>query len=181
MRRQAVAAVALVVLTAALMWQAYVLYNARAANETIDGLLAGQDLKVADDAPTEVWLARGYFLMQRDLVDEASEVFYRLEQRGDTRFRGQLLYNLGNARLKSAIDLIQQKDFDRATSLVQLAKDLYREALNLEPRLWDAKYNLDVAQRIVRDLPQVSRGGDEDEEVSKKLWTQIPGFPSGLP
>ncbi|MBM3654860.1 MAG: MxaK protein, partial [Alphaproteobacteria bacterium] len=50
------------------------------------------------------------------------------------------------------------------------------------PEYWDAKYNLDVAVRLVRDFPDFERkSGDELSADPKKLWTDIPGKPKGLP
>ncbi|MGH8503607.1 MAG: hypothetical protein ACREVE_14260 [Gammaproteobacteria bacterium] len=175
------ASVALAIAAVTLVWQLFALYRAESANATIARLLDGYDVSVDDDAPAEVLLARTHFLMRRDRFDEASELFAAIERRNDTGYRSQLLYNMANARLRSAIELVEGRDYDRSVAMVQLAKDLYREALKEKPGLWDAKYNLDVAMRLVRDLPQVSSGGDEDEELSKKLWTQMPGFPRGLP
>ena len=66
--------------------------------------------------------------------------------------------------------------------MVMLAKAEYRNALRIDPQNWNAKYNLDVAMRLVRDLPQAV-GEDEEKplETPEKLWTDLPGVPKGLP
>jgi mxaK protein len=89
---------------------------------------------------------------------------------------------MANARMRASIKAIEQGNFDRATPLVALAKSEYRAVLGLEPGNWDAKHNLDVAMRLVRDLPR-AEGEDEagKDEPPAKLWTDLPGVPKGLP
>jgi mxaK protein len=66
--------------------------------------------------------------------------------------------------------------------LVRLAKDGYRRSLALDPGLWDAKYNLDVAMRLVRDFPQIDRMSEEEPaDLPVRLWSDLPGLPRGLP
>ncbi len=93
-----------------------------------------------------------------------------------------MLYNMANARMRAAIAAIGKGDYDKAIPLVALAKSEYRSALRLDAADWDAKYNLDIAMRLVRDLPQAV-GEDEEKplETPQKLWTDLPGVPKGLP
>ncbi len=62
-----------------------------------------------------------------------------------------------------------------------LARDFYVRALRLEPGFWDAKYNLDVAMRLVRDFPDVQIQGDDRKRPTSRLWTDLPGLPKGGP
>jgi len=119
--------------------------------------------------------------MQRDRGDEAIELFNRLEGKGDPGFRARLRYNLGNLYLTRAIALTEQSEYERAFTLTALAKDLYREALRLDSRDWDAKYNLEVAMRLVPDLPQAETDEPDKRRRQQGLWSSIPGFPRGLP
>ncbi len=93
-----------------------------------------------------------------------------------------MLYNMANARMRGAVTAIGKGDYDKAVPLVMLAKAEYRSALRLNPSNWDAKYNLDIAMRLVRDLPQAV-GEDEEKplQTPEKLWTDLPGAPKGLP
>jgi mxaK protein len=71
---------------------------------------------------------------------------------------------------------------DKAIPLTKLAKDDYRRALSLDPDFWDAKFNFDVAMRLVRDLPGYEQEGEEAPPDAKtRLWTDLPGVPRGLP
>ncbi len=93
-----------------------------------------------------------------------------------------LLYNLANARLRIAIEAIEQGSLDKAIASVNLAKTAYRLALRIDPEAWDAKFNLDIAMRLVRDLPQQDDAAEEKSpEEPKQLWTDLPGVPKGLP
>ncbi|OOO01487.1 MAG: hypothetical protein USCGTAYLOR_02309 [Chromatiales bacterium USCg_Taylor] len=157
------------------------LARAGAHNRTIERLLAGEDIPVAGDPPAEVAFARAHWLMQRDRGDEAIELFNRLEGKGDPGFRARLRYNLGNLYLTRAIALTEQSEYERAFTLTALAKDLYREALRLDSRDWDAKYNLEVAMRLVPDLPQAETDEPDKRRRQQGLWSSIPGFPRGLP
>ena len=76
---------------------------------------------------------------------------------------------------------IEQGQFDKATSLINLAKDEYVEALRLDPHAWNVKYNLDVTSRLLRDLPEAQPPEDAPREAPKELWTDIPGTPKGEP
>jgi mxaK protein len=93
-----------------------------------------------------------------------------------------MLSNMANARMRAAVAAIEKGNLDKAIPLVALAKSEYRSALRLDPVHWDAKYNFDVAMRLVRDLPQAV-GEDEQKplETPEKLWTDLPGVPKGLP
>ena len=57
-------------------------------------------------------------------------------------------------RGSASFDAIEKGEFDKATSLVGLAKEDYDAALRLDPHAWDVKFNLDVAARLVRDFPR---------------------------
>jgi mxaK protein len=94
----------------------------------------------------------------------------------------RMLYNMANARLRAAIKATEQGKFDKAIPLVALAKAEYRSALRLAPLDWEAKHNLDVAMRLVRDLPRgEAEEKTEPETTPSKLWTDLPGIPKGLP
>jgi mxaK protein len=133
-------------------------------------------------APDALLLARVRFLLDRGRIDEAQAIADISAPRTMPAARAALLYNLANARLRLAVEAIEKGALDAAIAHVNLAKKAYRETLRLDPGAWDAKYNLDVAMRLVRDLPQ---GEETDEEEAPdqpvQLWTDLPGVPKGLP
>lgn len=169
-------------------------------NDTISALAQGYDIEIADDARGEVAFARLNFLVHRGRLDEALRWSEDLSQwqkaprpviDGHDTLEGaqspplpaRALYNMGNGRLRHAFEMLEQSRLDKAPQSVRLAQDYYTRALRLEPNFWDARYNLDIATRLVRHLPRALI--DEDDEESdadpKELWTQLPGLPRGLP
>ena len=152
-------------------------------NAALKELRAGKDVAVdAATAPSALLEARTAFLLTRDRIDEAQPLLDQAALRADDAAHARMLYNMGNARVRAALKTIEQGHFDSAIPLVALAKAEYRAVLRLDPDNWDARYNLDVAMRLVRDLPRAE--GEDDEDTTKKpvkLWTDLPGVPKGLP
>lgn len=162
---------------AAFEWRSVVLDN-----ETILALENGHDIEIGPEARPEVLLARIAFLAKRDDADRARAFLDALDRRGDAALSTQGHYILANALLRKAFETIDKGDLDAATPFVTLAKRDYRRALEFSPEHWNAKYNLDVAARLVRDYADFERkSGDELYADPKKLWTDIPGAPKGLP
>lgn len=152
------------------------------ANSNIWALLNKQDVAIQPArAESEEVLARLNELIRRDRLDEAQRLLSSAEARISPDVRALALYNVANERTRQAVEFIRKGDIDRGTALVNVAKSEYRLALKLNPGDWDTRYNLDVAMRIVRDLPQAENLPDEDKETPKKLRTDLPGVPKGLP
>ncbi|MTD93884.1 hypothetical protein GIW81_05990 [Hyphomicrobium sp. xq] len=176
---RAVLVIALDVLAAS-TWQFAVKQRANAA---IDRLRAGSEVEIdAAEAPPEVLDARAAFLLRRNRIDEAQPLLDQALLRADAPIQMRMLFNMANARMRAAVAAIGKGDYDKAIPLVTLAKSEYRSALRLDSTYWDAKYNLDIAMRLVRDLPQAV-GEDEEKplQTPEKLWTDLPGVPKGLP
>lgn len=161
----------------ALLWR-----DAGVANAEILALRAGRDRPVATDAAPELLLARIEFLSKRDEINSARTLLNTLDRIGNEELGAKGRYALGNALLRHAFDLIERGELDGAGPFVNLSKREYRRALQLAPSYWDAKFNFDVATRLIRDYPSFEQeGGDVLEAEPKKLWTDVPGVPKGLP
>jgi mxaK protein len=127
-------------------------------------------------------VARAAFLLARDRRDEAQALLDASSSIKDTNLRARLIYNHANALIRDAIAAVERADHDKAIPLTRLAKDEYRLALRLDPEAWDTKYNYDVAMRIVRDFPGYDQEGEDlPPDAPKRLWTDLPGVPKGLP
>lgn len=156
--------------------------RAVATNEAVEALRAGRDIDIDVEAPPEALFARIAFLSKRDQLDQARALLEALDRRGDAQIRAYAHYSLANALLRTALEHIERSELEAAGPFVNLSKREYRRALQLDPEFWDAKFNIDVAARLVRDFPDFERkGGDELSADPKKLWTDIPGKPKGLP
>lgn len=161
----------------ALRWR-----EAVAVNAEIAALHAGRDISVAIDAAPELLLARIEFLTKRDETDSARTLADALDRAGSEELAAKGRYALGDALLRRAFELIERGDLDGAGPFVNLSKREYRRAMRLAPSYWDAKFNFDVATRLIRDYPSFEQeSGDELEAEPKKLWTDVPGIPKGLP
>lgn len=155
----------------------------RQTNTAIENLRTGSDVEVdAARASAPLLEARAAFLLRRGRFEEAQPFLDQAELRASPAIYARMLYNMANARMRGAVRSIEKGDFDKAIPLVSLAKSEYRSALRIDPKDWNSKYNLDVAMRLVRDLPQAV-GEDEEKplETPEKLWTDLPGVPQGLP
>lgn len=151
-------------------------------NSLIRSLGEGHDLATSASDPAPLLYARLHFLLVRDRLDEAQPVLNQILRDSDAGLSSAALYVMANARLRVAFSQLEQGRIDPAIPLVRLAKEGYRRSLSIDPDFWDAKYNLDVAMRLVRDFPQIEQSGEEvPPEVAKKLWTELPGLPKGLP
>lgn len=152
------------------------------ANRTIAALEAGTDAEVSTNAPPPVLAARVAFLAKRGRWDEAEPLLSGLEAGDDRADLARARYALANARMREAFGLLARSELDKAKPLVTLARQDYRRALRERPDFWDAKFNLDVASRLIRDYPELNRtDGDELQSEPKKIWTDIPGQPRGGP
>lgn len=152
------------------------------ANATIRALKASKDVAVAVNAPAAVLLARIQFLIDHDRVDEVQPYVEALDRSGDDRQRAIAHYDFANGRLRQGFDMLTASQLDKAGPFVVLARQEYRRALTFQPDDWDAKFNLDVASRLIRDFPAFERTmGDTLKVDRKKIWTDVPGKPEGLP
>ncbi len=157
-------------------------WRAQATNRDIAALEANRDRPVTAEASAQLILARVLQLARRDATEEMEPLVVALESRDAPALLARARYALGNARLRRALDLIERSQLDPAGPLIVLARQEYRRALQARPEFWDAKFNLDVASRLIRDFPEVDRQiGDELKAEPKKIWTDIPGQPRGAP
>ncbi|MGQ4273743.1 hypothetical protein [Terrihabitans sp. B22-R8] len=178
----ALTGLALIAGIALAVWNGVGWLSDRRANADIAALAAAHDIAIDDRASPEALFARLHFLSVRGRLDEAQPIAARLAQGDDKALAAAALYDLANARLRAALDHLGSNDIDPAIPLVRLAKDGYRRALVIDPGLWDAKYNLDITMRLVRDFPQIeATGEDVPPETAKRLWMDLPGLPKGLP
>jgi mxaK protein len=151
-------------------------------NRTIEAMKTNHDVAVAADGLPALLLARIEFLIKQDRLTEAQSLVEALDGHGSARIRNDAHYNLANAWLRRGLDLIVQGKIDTAGPFVVLARQEYRRALTITPDDWDAKFNLDVASRLIRDFPTFERMvGDTVKTERKRLWTDIPGTPRGGP
>lgn len=167
-----------------LLWQLWQFQELRRDNALIrdlnsNSVQAGTEPKLAS---SDSALARINERLRRDDLDAAQATISRSGDILTDTAKAHAYYNLANARVRRAFMLVEKGDLDTATAFVNVAKSEYRRALRLAPEFWNAKFNLDVAMRIVRDLPTPEIEQDEaPPDAPKRVWTDLPGVPKGLP
>jgi len=163
--------------------QSWTVYQAQKANRLIKALAQGREPGFAEimAAPPAAKLARALQLKRQGRYEEALAAMNAIINTRDQALQKQIRYSLGNLYLEQAIAKVEAMAIVDAPPLLALAKQSYRQALTLDSGFWDAKYNLDVAMRL---LPELERITIEEEPAPKQqapLWTTVPGFPRGLP
>lgn len=157
-------------------------WRADAANRGIAALEAGTDLDVGIGAPAPLLLARIGYLAGHGRLEETEPLVAALDRAGAADAASRARYRIANARMRDAFGLLTRGALDKAGPQVTLARQDYRRALRDRPDFWDAKFNLDVASRLIRDFPEFDRAsGDEMRAEPKQIWTDIPGQPRGGP
>lgn len=168
----------------AVIFQSMSLFSLYRNNQLIEDLITGRDVDVSAviSGKPELRLARAYYLKQKHRYDEALATLSLIMDQGDDRFKSSVFYNLGNIYLEQAVAKVETMAMNEALPLAGLAKQAYRKALALDSRSWDAKYNLEVAMRLLPEMDRVNLQDDEPtNNQQSQLWTTVPGFPRGLP
>lgn len=170
--------------TSLMLIQIVDLYRTKSENNWIQILNSGHDVSVDKiiNASPEVRLARAMYYAHQHRYDDALATLSLIMDKGDDKLKSLIRYNLGNVYLQQAIEEIEKQNINSAQPLVALAKQAYRQALTLDSHFWDAKYNLEVAMRLLPEMDRVNLQDDEEAKAPPpQLWTTIPGFPRGLP
>lgn len=166
------------------VFQCWSLYRVHRENQWMAELSAGHDIaidKLVTAAP-EVRLARAAYLRQKQRYNEALDTLSLIVGRGGNRLQSQSRYNLGNVYLTQAMAEAEAGRINQAMPLLTLAKQAYRQALALDSGFWDAKFNLELAMRLLPEFDRISpTEPDDDAAKPSQLWTTVPGFPRGLP
>ena len=90
-------------------------------------------------------------------------------------------YNSANLLMRQAIALRERSSPGQALALVELAKEHYREVLRRDPEHWNARYNLERAQRLVPDPDEVEPEPDGPQRSAERAATTMRGYSPGLP
>lgn len=166
-------------------FQGWQLQADHVGNAQVAALLAGQDRPIGrpQSQPVPVLAARALYLAQHGREDEAKSLWELLDTLGEHEDRAQASHNLGTFYLKAALGKIEAGESEPAIPLAALAKQAFRRALQWQPDLWDAKFNLEIAMRLLPDMDKVGNGQEDEppETQPKALWTKVPGFPRGQP
>ena len=144
-------------------------------------LASGHDLPVAAEAPGRLQLARARFLMAHGQIDAAQALADRMAGSSAAAERAEIAYLLGNAHMRQALTLFKTVPFRKVAPVLSLAKAEYRQAIQLDPGDWDARYNYTLAAALVRDTEAAQPTAGDEMAHERAAWPDIPGAPNGMP
>ena len=122
--------------------------------------------KVPDNPQAK--LAEAALLLKKDKTQQALDTLTQvIGSAKDDSIVATAYYNRGNINLRHAMTL-KAKD-NKRIPLVELAKQDYRTALNIHSDLWDARYNLNIALRLVPEEPNPNAGFKKESLGSQKV------------
>ncbi|HKW82808.1 MAG TPA: MxaK protein [Burkholderiaceae bacterium] len=159
---------------------AVVLWRAAQANASIASRQTIAD--VAAQSP-ELRFAQAYALAQAAAASGAREAalnHYRALQ-GDARLGAAARLNSANLLVRQAIEVRAGPQPGQAIALLELAKEYYRDVLRADPTQWDARYNLERAQRLLPDPEDEEAGPVGQERNRERAVTTMRGYSPGLP
>jgi len=115
---------------------------------TLEAAVVGAS-QLAPDAPFEssqppALLARALTLSAAGDYERALRAYEPLLRTPDPLLRRTARYDLGNLNLREAQKIVDEQ-LAKAKTLLELAKQNYRQVLDENPGDWDARYNLERA------------------------------------
>jgi mxaK protein len=142
-------ALLLLVLAGALVYDGLHWWSAARVDSQIrSGVMLPEAAKVSP----AVAFAQGYALAARGETLRALTRYRQVADAGGP-LAVAALYNIGNLHLRQALTAQAAGEKAQSLALFELAKQSYRDALALDPRYWDAKYNL---ERTLRRAPDAA-------------------------
>jgi mxaK protein len=113
-------------------------------------------------------------------ADDAALHAYRALQT-DPRVGAAARFNGANLLLRQAVKLQSGDQPGQAIPLIELAKETLRELLRKDPSQWDARYNLERAQRLLPDPDEADATAAEAPHNAERAATTMRGYSPGLP
>ncbi len=137
----------------------------------VNAMLARGELAlVAERDTARGRLARAYRLHTGGRLEEALAAYGTVAPDAEPDLRSVQRFNLGNLYLERAVELERKDEIQPAMSLVELAKQNYREILARDSHHWDARYNLSRALEMLPDIGAV----DFEDEFNPERSPQAP-------
>ena len=143
-------------------------------------IAAAQVPPEAKDVPAQVRFAQAYALAA-DGAHEPALNRYRTLQ-AHVQLGQAAHYNSANLLLRQALVVRAGTQPGQAIALIELAKELYRDVLRADPQHWDARYNLDRAQRLLPDPDEAPEAAPPAvNRNAERAATTMRGYSPGLP
>ncbi|HEX3139959.1 MAG TPA: MxaK protein [Rhizobacter sp.] len=130
-------------------------------------------------APPEMQFAQAYAQAASGATDEALNRYRALQ--GDSALGQAARYNSANLLMRQAREVRAGAQPGQALPLIELAKETYREVLRNDPGFWDARYNLERAQRLLPDPDEAEAAPPGSPRGAERAATTMRGYSPGLP
>jgi mxaK protein len=131
------------------------------------------------DAPAPLRFAHAHALAASGAADAALQRYGALQD--DPALGQAARYNAANLLMRQAVVLRAGPQPGQALAFVELAKEHYREVLRRDPGHWDARYNLERAQRLVPDPDETEAEPAAAQRSAERAVTTMRGYSPGLP
>ena len=169
--------VLLVLVVVAVAIDGALLWRQQRWNEAI----ASGKLPAADgaDLPVQVRFAQAHVQAASGAREAALHRYRSLEN--DSPLGQAARFNSANLLLREAVMLRAGAEPGKAIPLIELAKEIYREILRVDPQYWDARYNLERAQRLLPDPEESDQEPLAARPEAERAATTMRGYSPGLP
>lgn len=131
--------------------------------------------------PVQVKFAQAHALAEAGGAgDEGALRIYRgLEN--DSPLGQAARYNSANLLMRQAVLVQAGTEPGKAIALIELAKEGYRNVLRADPQHWEARYNLERAQRLLPDPEELDAEPPDTQRNAERAATTMRGYSPGLP
>ena len=140
---------------------------------------SGNFAERADAMPPQVRFAQAHAQAAHGDIDAALRRYRSLQS--DPFVGLAARYNSANLLMRQAMTLQGGVEAGKAIALVELAKESYAEVLRAEPQRWDARYNLERAQRLLPDPDLAEIEPMAPQPDAERAATTMRGYSPGLP
>jgi mxaK protein len=133
----------------------------------------------ASGLPPAMQFAQAHALAANGEDDAALKHYGGLQD--DTPLGQAARYNSANLLMRQAVALRADDKSGQALALIELAKEHYRDVLRHDPSHWNARYNLERAQRLVPDPEESDVPVAGPQRSAERAATTMRGHSPGLP
>jgi len=165
-RVRRVTALACAALAGLLAWLAVELHALERAHAINAAIARGGVADLAREDSPRGRLAAAWQAQRDGLTEEALALYGKVAGDPDPRVLAVLRFNLGNLYLARAAAFEASGERELSISLIEQAKENYRDLLRRDPLHWEARYNLSRALEMLPDLPDVHYGEEMNPERS---------------
>jgi mxaK protein len=142
-------------------------------------IASGEPIAIEEGQRAELRFARAYALAASAPGDAALNAYRALQN--DERVGRDARFNSANLLVRQAIQVREGAQPGQAIALLELAKEIYRDVLRNDPSDWEARYNLERAQRLLPDPEDVDNEPAQAAQNRERAATTMRGYAPGLP